>query len=76
MFPAMVLIASSLPPLIGIISGKNGIGQNNVFTFSIIVAVYWLITLMNIKYDMAKICGKIGIWFGLYIPLAMMLVMY
>lgn len=75
MFPAMVLIASSLPPLIGIISGKNGIGQNNVFTFSIIVAVYWLITLMNIKYDMAKICGKIGIWFGLYIPLAMMLVM-
>ena len=75
MFPAMVLIASSLPPLVGIIVGNEALGLNNVFTFVVIVVVYWVITLLNLKFDMAKVCGKVGIWFGLYIPLAMMLAM-
>lgn len=75
MFPAMVLIASSLSPLIGIIIGNKAFGLNNVFTFAVIVLAYWLVTILNLKFDMAKICGKVGIWFGLYIPLAMMLVL-
>lgn len=75
MFPAMVLIASSLPPLIGVIIGNYALGLNDVFTFVSIVVVYWIITILNLKFDMAKICGKIGIWFGLYIPLAMMVAM-
>ena len=72
MFPAMVLMASSLPPLIGIIIKNATIGQNRLFTFIVIVSVYWIITFLNIKFDMVKICGKIGIWFGLYIPLVIM----
>lgn len=75
MFPAMVLISSSLSPLIGIIIGNKSLGLSNVFTFAVIVLAYWIITILNLKFDMAKICGKIGIWFGLYIPLAMMLVL-
>lgn len=75
MFPGMVLIASSIPPLIGIIIGNKALGLSNTFTFISIVTVYWLITLLNLKFDMVKICGKIGIWFGLYIPLTMMTVM-
>ncbi|KAA4886945.1 amino acid permease, partial [Bacteroides fragilis] len=37
--------------------------------------VYWIVTLLNLKFDMAKIGGKIGVWLGLYIPLAMMLLL-
>lgn len=75
MFPAMVLIASSLPPMLGIIVGDNSLGLNNVFNFAVIIIVYWIVTLLNLKFDMAKVCGNIGVWFGLYIPLVMMLVM-
>ncbi len=75
MFPAMVLIASSLPPLIGIVIGNKALGLSNVFTFFVIVVAYWIITILNLKFDMAKLCGKIGIWFGLYIPLLMLLML-
>lgn len=30
---------------------------------------------MNLKFDMAKIGGKVGVWLGLYVPLTMMLLL-
>lgn len=75
MFPGMVMVASSLAPLLGNSINNISLGLNNKFTLCVILVVYWLITLLNLKFDMAKIGGKIGIWLGLYIPLSMMLIL-
>lgn len=75
MFPGMVMIASALTPLIGIVIGNPQLGESNKFTFAVILVVYWAITLLNLKYDMTKFGGKIGVWFGLYIPLMFMLLL-
>ena len=51
------------------------LGLNSKFTLIVILVVYWIITLLNLKFDMAKIGGKTGVWLGLYIPLAIMLLL-
>ncbi len=75
MFPGMVMVASALAPLFGNIIDNVPLGLNSKFTLVVILVVYWIITLLNLKFDMAKIGGKIGVWLGLYIPLAMMLLL-
>lgn len=75
MWPGMVMIASGLAPLIGIVIGNQALGLNNKFTFGVILVIYWGVTLLNIRFDMAKVGGKIGVWLGLYIPMAMMLIL-
>jgi amino acid transporter len=39
------------------------------------LAVYWAVTLLNFKFDMAKIGGKVGVWLGLYIPVAALFIL-
>ncbi|MFV0559295.1 MAG: amino acid permease [Enterococcus sp.] len=73
MFPGMVMVASALAPLFGNIINNVSLGLNSKFTLAVILVVYWIVTLLNLKFDMAKIGGKIGVWLGLYIPLVMML---
>ena len=84
MFPGMVMVASALAPLAGYTIATNAfnpndpgvlLGQNNLFTLGIILVVYWAVTLLNMKFDMAKIGGKIGVWLGIYIPCAVMFVL-
>ncbi|PID86784.1 MAG: amino acid permease [Chloroflexi bacterium] len=75
MFPGMVMISSALSPLIAIVVGKPELGQNNMFTFVTIIIVYWFVTLLNFKFDMAKIGGQIGVWLGVYIPMIAMLLL-
>lgn len=75
MFPGMVMVASALAPLLGNIINNVPLGLNSKFTLIVILVVYWIITLLNLKFDMAKIGGKIGVWLGLYIPLAIMLLL-
>ncbi|WP_165005659.1 MULTISPECIES: amino acid permease [unclassified Enterococcus] len=75
MFPGMVMVASALAPLFGNIIDNVPLGLNSKFTLVVILVVYWIITFLNLKFDMAKIGGKIGVWLGLYIPLAMMLLL-
>ncbi len=75
MFPGMVMVASALAPLFGNIIDNVPLGLNSKFTLVVILVVYWIVTLLNLKFDMAKIGGKIGVWLGLYIPLAMMLLL-
>lgn len=62
MFPSMVMIASTLCPLFGVMIGQDQLGDNHWFTLAFIIVFYWLITLLNLKFDMAKIGGAIGIW--------------
>lgn len=75
MFPGMVMVASALAPLLGNMIDNVPLGLNSKFTLIVILVVYWIITLLNLKFDMAKIGGKIGVWLGLYIPLAIMLLL-
>lgn len=75
MFPGMVMVASALTPLLGNMIDNVPLGLNSKFTLIVILVVYWIITLLNLKFDMAKIGGKTGVWLGLYIPLAIMLLL-
>ena len=72
MFPGMVMVASVLAPLAGYVINDVSLGLNNVFTLVCILVVYWGVTLLNMRFDMSKIGGKIGIWLGLYIPIVAM----
>ncbi len=75
MFPGMVMVASVLAPMLGVGIGQQALGENNVFILLMILVVYWAVTLLNLKFDMAKIGGKWGIWFMLYIPAAMIMIL-
>lgn len=75
MFPGMVMVASVLAPMLGIGIGMESLGENNVFILVMILVVYWAVTLLNIKFDMAKAGGKWGIWFMLYIPAIMIIIL-
>lgn len=75
MFPGMVMVASTLGPLLGNTIGNTTLGNNHWFTLGCILVIYWIITILNLKFDMAKIGGSIGVWLGVYIPVAVMVVM-
>ena len=75
MFPGMVMVASVLAPMLGEVFNNNDLGSNSIFILVCILGVYWTVTLLNLKFDMAKIGGKIGIWLGLYIPVSILLVL-
>jgi len=75
MFPGMVMVASVLAPMLGEVFNNHALGNNKLFILVCILGVYWGVTLLNLKFDMAKIVGKIGIWLGLYIPVSILLVL-
>ena len=72
MFPGMVMVASVLAPMLGTTFNNDALGLNNIFTLVCILVVYWIISILNLFFDMAKIGGQIGIWLGLYIPIVVM----
>lgn len=75
MFPGMVMVSSVLAPLFGNIIGNENLGQNNFITLMFILVVYWAVTILNMHFDMAKFGGNIGVWLGVYIPIAIMFIM-
>ncbi|MDC2828832.1 tyrosine-tyramine antiporter [Limosilactobacillus mucosae] len=74
-FPGMVMVASTLGPLLGNTIGNVALGQNHWFTLACIIVIYWIITVLNLKFDMVKFAGNFGVWFGVYIPFAIMIIM-
>lgn len=72
MFPGMVMVASTLGPLLGNTIGDASLGNNHWFVLGSILIIYWVITVLNLKFDMAKIGGNIGVWLGIYIPVVVM----
>lgn len=75
LFPGMVMVGSVLAPMLAVGIGRDSLGQNNIFILVMILVVYWAVTLLNLKFDMAKIGGKWGIWLMLYIPAAMLFIL-
>ncbi|KRL54479.1 tyrosine-tyramine antiporter [Furfurilactobacillus rossiae] len=75
MFPGMVMVASTIGPLWGNTIGNVSLGNNHWFILANILIFYWIITFLNLKFDMAKVGGNIGVWLGVYIPIVIMLIM-
>ncbi|MFC6253800.1 tyrosine-tyramine antiporter [Secundilactobacillus hailunensis] len=75
MFPGMVMVASTIGPLWGNTFGNVSLGNNHWFILANILGFYWLITVLNLRFDMAKVGGNVGVWLGVYIPIVTMLVM-
>lgn len=75
MFPGMVMVASTLGPLLGNTFGNVELGNNHWFVLGCILVIYWIITILNLKFDMAKVGGNIGVWLGVYIPVLVMVVL-
>jgi amino acid transporter len=74
MFPGMVMVGSVLAPMLATTISQPQLATNNIFTLVCILVVYWIVTLLNFKFDMAKIGGKIGTWLGIYIPVIFLFV--
>ncbi len=74
-WPGMVMVASALAPLIAIGIGMPALALSNSFTFWCTIIIYWFVTILNLKFDMAKFGGKVGVVFGLYVPIVLMFVM-
>lgn len=75
MFPGMVMVASTIGPLWGNTFSNVPLGNNHWFILANILIFYWIITILNLKFDMAKIGGNIGVWLGVYIPIVIMLIL-
>jgi amino acid transporter len=75
MFPGMVMVASTLGPLLGNTFGNVTLGNNHWFILGCILVIYWIITFLNLKFDMAKVGGNIGVWLGVYIPALVIFIM-
>jgi amino acid transporter len=75
MFPGMVMIGSVLAPMLGVGISNEKWGEDNIVILVTILIVYWAITLLNMKFDMAKIGGKWGIWAMLYIPIIIIFIL-
>ncbi|KRN89127.1 amino acid permease [Ligilactobacillus ceti] len=78
-FPGMVMVASTLWPLLAstIFDSKKSLimASNNWYTLACILVLYWFVVILNLKFDMAKFGGSIGVWLGVYIPMIILLVM-
>lgn len=75
MCPGMVMISAALAAALGNAFGTNDLSQNNVVVVVCILVSYWIITILNLFFDMAKIGGRFGSVLGIYIPFALMLVL-
>ena len=69
------MVASTLGPLLGNTFGNVELGNNHLFVLGCILVIYWIITILNLKFDMAKVGGNIGVWLGVYIPVVIMFVL-
>lgn len=75
MFPGLIMITSTLGPLIGQVFGQPELSQNHWFAFFWIIVTTWAATLLSFKYDVAKIGGSYGVWIGVYIPAITMIIL-
>lgn len=72
MFPSMTVVGTGFAPMLALLVKKPELVENPIFTLIVILALVWTMTFLNMKFDMAKINGKFGIWLGLYIPVIML----
>ncbi|MGM0181648.1 glutamate:GABA antiporter [Enterococcus sp. AZ150] len=72
MFPSMVVVGTGFAPMLALLIKRADLVENPIYTLVVILGLVWSMTILNLKFDMAKINGKFGIWLGLYIPVLML----
>jgi amino acid transporter len=72
MFPGMVMVASVIAPLLAITISHDSLATSSTFTLVCILVVYWIVSILNIFFDMARLGGRVGVMFGVYLPVAVM----
>lgn len=72
MFPSMVVVGTGFAPMLALLIKRADLVENPMYTLVVILGLVWSMTILNLKFDMAKINGKFGIWLGLYIPVLML----
>jgi amino acid transporter len=75
LFPGAVMGSSVLAPLLGETFNIKSLETSRTAVLVCILAAYWIMTIVNIKFDVAKAAGKIGVWLGLYIPSALIVIL-
>ncbi|MEG2596320.1 MAG: amino acid permease [Ruthenibacterium sp.] len=75
MFFGMAMVGSTVGALVGYVIGKPEIGENALLVFIILLGTYWLLTLLNLKFDMTKIQGSYGAVIGIYLPFVVLIVL-
>lgn len=75
MFPGLIMVTSTLGPLIGQTFGQASLANNHWFMFICILASTWIITLLSFKFDVAKFGGNYGVWIGVYIPVVILILL-
>lgn len=75
MIPSMLIVGTGFAPTVALLVGKKALIENQMYTLVVILLLVWTMTLLNLKFDMAKINGKFGIWLGFYIPVVMLFVL-
>lgn len=75
MFLGMVMVVFILGLLLGNIFGNVEFGNNYWFVLGCILVIYWIIMILNLKFDMVKVGGNIGVWLGVYILVVIMFVL-
>lgn len=72
MIPSMLVIGTSFAPTIALLIGRSDLVENQKFTLIVVLILVWALTFLNMKFDMAKINGKFGVWLGFYIPVVLL----
>ncbi|MEG1427138.1 MAG: amino acid permease, partial [Oscillospiraceae bacterium] len=75
MFFGMAMVGSTIGGLTGYAIAQPQIGENALLVFFILLAAYWLLTFLNIKFDMTKIQGSYGAILGIYFPFLVIIVL-
>ncbi|MCE5169065.1 tyrosine-tyramine antiporter [Paenibacillus profundus] len=75
MFFGMVMVSSTVGVLFGYVINVPELSSNNYFIFAVILISYWGVTLLNLKFDMVKICGNLGSVIGVYIPFVILVIL-
>ena len=70
--PSMLIVGTGFAPTVALLVGRKDLIENQTYTLIVILALVWTMTQLNLKFDMAKINGKFGIWLGFYIPVVML----
>jgi amino acid transporter len=68
MFPGVVTSGTALAALLGEALGKPALVSDKTAILVCILCEYWIITILAIHFDIAKLVGRFGVWLGLYIP--------
>jgi len=75
MFFGMVMVSMTFSVMAGDMLGVEAMQKSHVAIFFVIIGVYWLVTILNLKFDMVKLSGSYGAIIGIYIPFAILVVL-